>query len=714
VTRDRDDRRPFRTHGEPGRTNRPASTPPSRRGSAAPGRRRAAAQEPARPAPRRNARTARAATTAPGLRSDRRAPTALARAEARAERAAARDLRRRAAAAAREEKAAAKAPRQRVARRTGSRADYHPGRFREGIPKRRLRIVFGVVAALLTVVLGRVALLQTAQAKAYQTAGASQRERVSAIRADRGVIFDRDGTELAISVQRTSIYANPSAIGDPSATARTLATVLGMDSEAEARLTTKLANQKDTFEYVARVLDDATAQAVLALKLDGIGGVPESARVDTAGDLARSVIGATDAFGDGTSGIEVQYEDVLRGEDGQAVTERGSDGKSLPGSGRVLTPAQPGEDLVLTLDRSIQYQAEQALVARVQELQAQGASAVIMDTDTGEIYAMANVTMGEDGVARTTPANLAAVNAHEPGSVAKVFTTAAALNEGVVSPDSSFMVPGRVLLDKWGDCGRGCEYWINDAESHETMPMSVRDILVHSSNIGTTMISQQLGPQKQYEYMKAFGLGEPTGLDFPGESNGDLENWQDWNGSEALTPSYGYHVATTSLQLLAGVNAIANDGTYVAPKLVKGVINDQGVLEETEPSASRQVISPEAARQTIDLMSQVVNDEEGTGKAARLDGVTVAGKTGTAYVVQDNNTYADEEGNKGYYASFVGTFPAEDPQVTILVSIDRPNAESRDRFGGTASAPVFVDLAQIAISELGIRPPAIVAPAEGS
>jgi cell division protein FtsI (penicillin-binding protein 3) len=649
-----------------------------------------------------------------GLRADRRAPSALARAEERAARAAARDARRRAAAAAREEKAAAKAPRERVARRAGSRADYNPGRFKEGVPKRRLRIVFGVVAALLTVVFGRVVLLQTAQAQAYKTAGASQRERVSPIRADRGVIFDRDGTELAISVQRTSIYANPSAIGDPAATARTLATVLGLDSETEAELTTKLANPKDTFEYVARLLDDATAQSVLALKLDGIGGVVEPARIDTAGDLARSVIGTTDAFGQGTAGVEVQYEEILRGIDGEAVTERGSDGMSLPGSSRVVAEPEPGEDLVLTLDRSIQYQAEQALVAQVQALQAHGGTVIVMDTDTGELYAVANVKTGEDGVARTTPANLAAVNAHEPGSVAKVFTTAAALNEGVVSPDSSFMVPGRVLLDRWGDCGRACEYWINDAESHETMPMSVRDILVHSSNIGTTMISEQLGPQKQYEYMTAFGLGQPTGLEFPGESNGELEHWEDWNGSEALTPSYGYHVATTSLQLVAGVNAIANGGTYVAPKLVKGVINDRGVLEETEPSTSRQVISPEAARQTIDLMAQVVNDEEGTGKAAHIEGVTVAGKTGTAYVVQDNNTYADEEGNKGYYASFVGTFPAEDPQVTILVSIDRPNAESRDRFGGTASAPLFVDLAQIAISELGIRPPTIAVPAEGS
>jgi cell division protein FtsI (penicillin-binding protein 3) len=599
-----------------------------------------------------------------------------------------------------------------VARRNGSRADYHPGPFKEGVPRRRLRIVFGVVAALLTVVLGRVALLQTTQAKAYKTAGASQRERVSAIRADRGVIFDRDGTELAISVQRTSIYANPTAVGDPAATAHALATVLGFDSEAEAKLTTKLAKPDDTFEYVARLLDDATAQSVLALKLDGIGGLVEPARIDTAGDLARSVIGTTDAFGEGTAGIEAQYEDILRGVDGESVTERGSDGKSLPGSSRVVAPPEPGEDLVLTLDRSIQYQAEQALVARVQALQALGGTAVIMDTHTGEIYAIANVKTGEDGVARTTPANLAAVNAHEPGSVAKVFTTAAALNEAIVTPESTFVVPGRRLLDRWGDCGQACEYWINDAESHETMPMSVRDILVHSSNIGTTMISEALGAQKQYEYMKAFGLGEPTGLGFPGESKGDLEHWQDWNGSEALTPSYGYHVTASSLQLVAAVNTIANGGTYVAPKLVKGVINDQGVLEETEPSASRQVISPETARTMIGLMSDVVN--YGTAEAAKLDGVTVAGKTGTSYVVQENNTYTDDEGKKAYYASFVGTFPAEDPQVTILVSIDQPNPESRDRFGGTASAPLFAELAQIAISELGIRPPTVAAPAEDS
>lgn len=651
---------------------------------------------------------------AAGLRPDRRAPSALAKAEARAARAATRDERRRAAVAAREEKAAAKPPRQRVARRVGSRADYHPGPFKQGAPTRRLRVVFGVVAALLTVVLGRVALLQTTQAKAYKTAGASQRERVSAIRADRGVIFDRDGTELAMSVQRTSIYANPSAIGNPTSTADALATVLGLDAEVEAKLATQLSDPTDTFEYVARLLDDETAQAVLALKLDGIGGLSEPARLDTAGDLARGVIGSTDAFGEGAAGLEFQYEDILRGIDGESVTERNSDGMSLPGSSKVLTEPQPGDDLVLTLDRSIQYQAERLVTERVQQLQAHGGTAIMMDTDTGELLAVVNVATGDDGVARTSSGNLAAVNAHEPGSVAKVFTTAAALNEGVVTPDSSFMVPGRVLLDKWGNCGQKCEYWINDAEPHDTMPMSVRDILVHSSNIGTTMISKELGPQRQYEYMTAFGLGQPTGLDFPGESDGELEDWQDWNGSEALTPSYGYHVTASSLQLVAAVNTIANGGTYVAPKLVKGVIDGHGVLTETEPSATRQVITPETAQTMISLMAEVVNSDEGTANKARMEGVTVAGKTGTAYVVQENNTYTDDSGKKAYYASFVGTFPAEDPQVTILVSIDRPNADSQDRFGGTASAPVFVDLAQIAISELDIRPPAATPPAEGS
>ncbi len=641
------------------------------------------------------------------MRPDRRAPSAAAKAQARAERAARRELSRRATAAAREARAAAKPPRRKVATRTNSRADYNPGRFREGIPKRRLRVVFGVVAALLVVVLGRVALLQTTEAKAYQSAGASQRERTNVLRADRGVIFDRDGTELAMSVPRTSIYADPRAVGDAVGTAAVLARILGFDEEKQAKLAGQLGASTKSFVYVARLLDDATAKAVIDLHLDGIGALSEPARVVTAGDLAASVIGTTNDFGEGSTGLELQYEDILQGVDGESVTERDSAGRSLPGGSEVVKKPEPGEDLVLTIDRSIQYQTEQALVQRVQELQAAGGTAIIMDVHTGEIYALANVTTGDDGVARTTSANLAEVNAHEPGSVAKVFTASAAINEGLVTPDSSFMVPGSRILDHWNNK----DYVIRDAESHGTIPMTVNDILVHSSNIGTTMLSDLLGPAKQEQYMRLFGLGAATGLGFPDESTGKLKPSTEWQGSEKLTPSYGYGFTATSTQMIAAVNTIANGGVYVAPKLVKGIINDQGVMEPTPASESHTVISPAAAEQMNLMMRNVV--DYGTATRAKVAGVTVAGKTGTSYKAQSNKTYTDASGKKAYYATFVGTFPAEDPQVTILVSIDEPNSESNDRFGGTASAPLFADLAQITIGELEIKPPAAAVAAEG-
>lgn len=598
----------------------------------------------------------------------------------------------------REAKAATVTP---ARRRTRSvRPEYKPSPFREGVPRKRLLSIFAVVCVLLAVILTRVVLLQTKDAKAYREAGASQRESTVALRADRGAIFDRDGTELAISVPRTSIYANPRAVGDPTATAQVLAGVLQLDSERQQALTTLLSDTSKGFVYVARLLDDATAQAVLDLKLDGIGGVQEPARIEPAGSLASSVIGRTDIDGNGTAGLELQYDDILQGTDGEMVRQLGEDGNSLPGGSKVLAQPQPGQDLVLTIDRSMQYQTEQLLIQRVEELQAHGGTVIVMDTDTGEILTMANVDRGDDGVVAITPGNLAEVNAHEPGSVAKVFTMAAALNEGTVSPDTVFTVPHGRELDQF--------YTIHDAHSHETMPMTVTDILVQSSNVGTTMVSDTIGPQLQEQYMRAFGLGQPTGLGFPDESLGKLDAYTDWDGSEQWTPSYGYGFTSTSTQLIAAVNTIINDGVYVAPKLVAGTIDATGELHPTPPSETRTVLNPMVAEQMNEMMRLVVSRDDGTAHAAQMDGITVAGKTGTSYKA-DKGSYDREDGKKAYYASFVGTIPAEDPQITILVSIDEPNPDSDDRFGGTASAPLFKSVAEVAIQELQIKPPAVVA-----
>jgi cell division protein FtsI (penicillin-binding protein 3) len=226
--------------------------------------------------------------------------------------------------------------------------------------------------------------------------------------------------------------------------------------------------------------------------------------------------------------------------------------------------------------------------------------------------------------------------------------------------------------------------------------------MTQSSNLGTAMIADTMKNVRKYEYLQAFGFGQETGLKYPGESKGILRDVYDWQGTEKMTVAYGYGFAATSLQVIAGVNTVANKGTYVAPKLVRGTIDKNGKLVETAPSITRPVITPETAATTTAMLQDVVCS--GTAKLAQVKGMTVAGKTGTGYKVQDNGTYITDAGTRSYFASFVGYYPAEDPKVTMLVSIDEPNAQSRDRFGGTAAAPVFALLTPTVMHELGIAP----------
>lgn len=558
--------------------------------------------------------------------------------------------------------------------------------------------VFVCAAVVFGLLIGRVVILQTVKAADYREAGLAQRETSVTLSADRGTIFDRDGTELAISVPSTSIYANPMAVGDPLATAHVLATVLRLTPERESRLAAELAARDKSFVYVARQLDQEVASSVLALDLAGVDAVEEPKRVRAAGDLGLGVIGRTDPFGAGATGLELQYESILHGVDGQMVKERDSNGRSMPGGSRVLEAARPGTDLVLTLDRSVQYQVENALVARVEQLLARGGHAVVMDVDSGELYAVASVQRGEDGVVRATSGNLAAVEAHEPGSVAKVFSIAAAIDQGAVTPETQLSVPGSMIFGEDTEY----EFTIADAYSHVEMPMTVREIVVDSSNIGTLMTAARVGSETLGTYLEGFGFGQPTGLAFPNESDGILAPAAQWQGTERETMSYGYGFAATPLQLAAAVNTVANDGVYVAPQLVTGTIDAEGEVVPTAAPTTRRVLQTQTAEQMRDIMTDVVC--RGTAELAQLPGISIAGKTGTGYKVQDNGTYEGDEGQRAYFATFVGFFPADDPQVTILVSIDEPDPTTQDRFGGTAAAPLFADLAQVAIHELQVEP----------
>jgi cell division protein FtsI (penicillin-binding protein 3) len=325
-----------------------------------------------------------------------------------------------------------------------------------------------------------------------------------------------------------------------------------------------------------------------------------------------------------------------------------------------------------------------------------GGQVIVMDSDTGDVIAMATVVR-ERGVAVVSSGNWSAVGAYEPGSVGKIISVAGALEDGAVTPGTSYVVP-------WEhDCTRNPNDGVlHDSHMHDPLPMSVRDILVESSNVGTIYVAQEIGYERLHHYITAFGLGERTALGFPGESNGLLKPWPEWEGTERCTMAYGQGYAATPIQMTAAMNVIANDGTYVAPRLVLGTVGADGEITDAEPSATRPVVSPETATEMQTILRDVVCDERGTAREAQVEGLSVAGKTGTAYKVLDNGTYTDDKGKHKYYVSFAGFFPAEDPQVTVLVSVDEPPTGTS---GGQTAAPLFREIVPTIIHELGIEPP---------
>lgn len=567
----------------------------------------------------------------------------------------------------------------------------------------RLKFLLGGTVLALLLVLAKVANVQLSGGDYYRAAGAEQWSRSIVLPADRGSIFDRGGEELAVSVPAYSVSVNPKLVTDEAALAGTLQSLLGLDDARTAELYAALVAKESGFVYVQRQIDRELGEVIDQLGLEGVNVDPEDRRILPGGDTGRSVIGRTDIDGTGIAGLERQYDEWLRGSPGSLTREVAPRGRSIPGTEQVTLSPVPGNDIVLTIDRSIQFAAEQLLVERVGELGARSGYIVIMDTDSGDILAMASVRRGEDDVVAVTAANSAALSAYEPGSVAKVVTVAAALNERTVTPETTFLVPYRRQY---------ADDMLSDSHEHPDELMTVEQILVESSNIGTIDVQQSIGRgdwdtarERHWNYLRAFGFGEPTALEFPDESPGILKDWTDLWGSERVTVAYGQGFAATPIQMVSAVNAIANDGVYVAPRLVDAVVGPDGGIVRAEPSATHEVVRPEVATVMQAMMRQVVCRGTATRAQEGVERFNIAGKTGTGLKAQPNGTYLDAQGNRVYYASFAGFFPAEDPQISVLVSIDEPPAGDINRFGGTAAAPVFARLVPTIVHELGIEPP---------
>lgn len=571
------------------------------------------------------------------------------------------------------------------------------GNLQGGKIRFRLVAMYVLTSLLLLTMLLRVSYLQTIGGGGYREASVSQRTRITSVPAERGSILDRNGLELALPVPTRTVFADPRIVVDPAATAHAIAGVIGLSPEEELVLVGKLQNTASSFVYIVRQGSKEIADALTALNLPGISAYGEESRSLTSDGL-RALVGRTDVDGIGISGLEEQFDELLAGTDGRVVREVNSKGQSIPTGNEDNEAAVPGQDLVTTIDRSIQFQVDTIVTQQISRLNARGGAAIVMDSSTGEIYAMSTIRRNEDGTYTAESGNFAAVDTYEPGSVAKVFSVSAALNEGTVQTNSVFKVPGTYVFNagtKWAQP-------VSDAYPHGLESMTVRKIIVDSSNLGTVQVAQTMLAETLRNYLSLFGFGEKTDVGFPGESAGLLKPTNKLQGTEKITTAYGYGYSASALQLIAGVNVVANNGVYVAPRLVNSVIDLEGINQPTEPSATHQVIKPETAATMRSLMSDVVCF--GTANLAKVSGMMVGGKTGTGYKRQDNGTYLKDDGSRAYFASFVGFLPAENPRFTVLVSIDEPDPASRDRFGGTAAAPVFANIAQVLINGLDIRP----------
>ncbi len=558
----------------------------------------------------------------------------------------------------------------------------------------RYRFLLGVLVLMLVIVAGRLVQIQAIAGPEYSAKAAEQRTRDITLPPSRGSIYDREGEPLAVSMEARTIYATPHAVVDATGTAQALAKILDGDAAQYA----KALNKDSGFVYIARKVDMDRATAVQRLELKGIGFLEDSRRTYPSGELACQILGFVGVDDNGLAGIEKQYDTLLAGEAGTLLAERDPFGRIIPGGITEQVEPTAGKNLVLTIDKDIQYEAQVLLTEAVQEWDALSGTAIVMNPRNGEIYAMATVPgFNPNSLSDADPATYRAraiTDTYEPGSTVKSLTAAAVVDAGLFGPDSSFKLEPTIKVG-----GRT----ISEAHNRPTVNWTLTEIVTNSSNVGAVKLGIALGPKGLYEAFDRFGLTEKTGIDFPGEAQGWLPPVDDWSSSTIATVPFGQGISMTPLQLARALSAIASDGQLPTPHFLMGLPEDP----DAQLSWSRiRAISEESAATTREILKAVVT--EGTGSNAAVPGYDVAGKTGTAQKARTDG-YAGYAKNK-YIASFSGFLPAHDPQVLIIVSLDEP---SNSIYGGTVAAPTFSKLAAFTVSHLKIPPSSSVVSGSG-
>ncbi len=700
----RDDR-PARGRGAP--ADEPAADEPAtidrRRGKGAATRepRSATSREPSTPARRPPARTAATpATRGAGTRAAGTRGARPADGLATGTRGATRGTRPRP-----DQRTAA--PRQARGRRDDARPRTPARRPLSAPPKladhrRRLRLGTVVALALFVVIAGRLVVLQLFNTPAYAASITEQRQnRLAkvALPAPRGAIYDRGGAALARSVEARYVYADPELVKNRDQVAAALSRLLGKPySELRPKLdrTKRPGGGWSRFEYLARGVDIVDAQRIVAANLPGIGTHRDERRDVPGADLAANLIGFTGQDMTGLEGMEARYDDLLRGQDGQRVFERGNPhvdegqlAKEIPGGFRQETPAQPGSSLVLTIDSDLQFAVQRILGERMRKLNAEIAAAVVLDVRTGEVLAQASYpSYNAAQPTKSKPTDredVASGVVVDPGSTHKALIFGAALQEGVVKPDSTVTV-GPALV-------RG-GITFQDGHPHpRNTKVTLAGLMAYSSNVGTIRLGEMLGPQRVYDYQQKFGLGKPTGEGVAGELPGRLLAPSEWSGSAVGSVPIGHSVDATLIQMAATYATIANDGTYVQPHLIKETIAGDGTRQAAPAPETRQVLSPANAAALRTMMEAVVTVKDGTGKLAAIDGYRVAGKTGTGSRLVDGRYTKSETG------SFIGMAPAEDPRYVVAVLADTPNGT-----GGVVAGPAFKEMMEFTLAHYRVPP----------
>ncbi len=574
---------------------------------------------------------------------------------------------------------------------------------RLGRPQRRLRLATALSLLLFAIIGFRLVHLQLTDAPAYAAEGLRGRLDNVVLPAPRGAILDRTGAVLAHSIEARYVAADPELVADPAAVAAQLSPLLAI---APSELVAAMQKRRDElggqvrFVWLKRGVDVEQAQVISNLKLKGVI-VDRDERRDVPGDdLAANIIGFTGVDLTGLGGIEARFDEVLRGRDGKFVFERGQGElrKPIPGGYQLVTPPKPGKSLKLTIDRDVQFMTQRILSEKMRNQNATWAAAIVLDVRTGEVIAQAShpTYSAKNALAAkaTERVDMATSAVVDPGSIHKAIVLAAALQEGAITPATTLEVGPTIR--------KGDTTFKDGHPFPEGTQLTLPGLMAYSSNVGTIKVVEALGAQKLYDYQRLFGLGKPTGIGVPGEAAGLVQPPENWSGSSHGSIPIGHSVAVTPLQMATAYAAIANDGVWVQPHLIKEICEPDGKVTPAETPKSHRVISAENAAALRQIMEAVTVVDDATGVNARLAGYRISGKTGTGTQVKDGKYIPGE------VASFIGMAPADQPRYVIAVFAHTPGGG-----GGAVAGPAFRDmmgytLRHFKVPPTGTKPPEFV------